>query len=118
MDAASNEFASEKMQLLQRLAELAVEEQRQRGVFKNTPHYSVLEDEADHMGRLFSRLAQERAAREVAAEAPTTVACPTCGCESVPRTQTRTVKSLAGPVQIMEPVAHCSACRRDFFPSA
>jgi transposase-like protein len=43
--------------------------------------------------------------------------CPTCGdvCKvSHPR---RTLESISGKVEVMEPKAHCPRCRRDFFPS-
>lgn len=44
--------------------------------------------------------------------------CPTCGrfCPLVHRD--RPLETIDGPLELHEPVCHCSACRRDFFPSA
>jgi hypothetical protein len=44
--------------------------------------------------------------------------CPTCGrlCEVSRRP--RIVAVRGGSTELIEPVAHCSTCRRDFFPSA
>ena len=33
-------------------------------------------------------------------------------------TRQRTVTSLDGPIEVLEQVAHCPVCRRDFFPAA
>jgi len=108
----------EKRRLLRRLAEIEVEEQRRRGTFKSVPHYSVLEQAAHGLGQELSRLTQERAVAEVAAVAASRATCPKCGrdCEVV--TRKRTVTSLDGPIEAIESVASCPACRRDFFPSA
>jgi hypothetical protein len=42
--------------------------------------------------------------------------CPGCGRPCVPRRQTRTLAVRGGTLQQAEPVCHCPACRRDFFP--
>jgi hypothetical protein len=118
MDAQRTALASEKSRLLQRLAEIAVEEQRLSGVFKSVPHYSVLEQAAHGLGQELARVTQERATREVAAGSKSTAACPACGQSWPVDMSKRTVTSLDGPVEVLEPVAHCLACRRAFFPSA
>lgn len=43
--------------------------------------------------------------------------CPTCGKGCRVRRKSRTVAVRGGSAELDEPVAHCSACRRDFFPS-
>lgn len=45
-------------------------------------------------------------------------ACPGCGklCELEHRQ--RPIQVRGGTADLLEPVAHCSTCRRDFFPSA
>jgi len=118
MDAVTRSLAEEKSRLLQRLAEIAVEEQRDRGVFDRTPHLTELEGESLALGRLLSRLSLTRAVAEVTATSATSTACPTCGERHPVETHKRTVQSMAGPVELLEAVAHCPACRRDFFPSA
>jgi hypothetical protein len=44
--------------------------------------------------------------------------CPTCGklCEVERKARPMAVRG--GSAELNEPVAHCSTCRRDFFPSA
>ena len=43
--------------------------------------------------------------------------CPTCGRECQVQRKSRTVTVRGGSAELDEPVAHCSKCRRDFFPS-
>lgn len=118
MDVERKTLQEEKIRLLQRLAEIEVEEQRQRGVFVSVPHYSVLETAARGLGQELSRLTQQRAAREVAAASQAESACPQCGQNVSVKMSKRMVRSLDGPVEVLEPKAHCPACRRSFFPSA
>ena len=42
--------------------------------------------------------------------------CPGCGIMCPTRPHTRTLTTKQGQVQQHEPIAHCPACRRDFFP--
>lgn len=44
--------------------------------------------------------------------------CPTCGKACQVRRKSRTVAVRGGSAELDEPLAHCSKCRRDFFPSA
>jgi hypothetical protein len=43
--------------------------------------------------------------------------CPTCGRLCDVRRESRAVAVRGGRAELDEPVAHCSTCRRDFFPS-
>lgn len=118
MDAAYDALESEKLRLLERAAEIEVQQQRQRGLLAEVPHFSEIEDAGQKLGRLLSRLAQSRLANEVAAREDVVRACPTCGEVCSVEVVKRTVTGLDGPLKIMEPKANCPACRRDFFPSA
>ena len=118
MDAKQLAREEEKLRLFSRLSEIMVEEQAAQGTFQSTPHFSTLEQASRAMGRDLSVAALKRAAAEVAAACEATVACPACGRRQPVQTQKRTVRSLEGPVELLEPEAHCSACRRDCFPSA
>ncbi len=118
MDAQQTTLQEEKLRLLQRLAEIEVDQQRQRGTFNSVPHYSVLEQAAHGLGQELSRLTQQRAACEVAASSRSTSACPECGKSCSIEMLKRMLSSLDGPVELLEPGAYCSACRRAFFPSA
>lgn len=118
MDAQRMALQEEKEQLLERLAEIEVEQQRQAGTFQSVPHYGVLERTAHGLGQELSRITQRRAVCEVAAAHESLANCPACGQECSVAMSKRTVTSLDGPVEMMEPVGHCPACRRSFFPSA
>jgi hypothetical protein len=53
------------------------------------------------------------------AEALTSEAdCPDCGRSCEVGHRPRPVQVRGGSARLREPVAHCSTCRRDFFPSA
>lgn len=118
MDAVNDAMEAEKLRLLERIAEIEVQQQRRRGLLDEVPHFSEIEESGQKLGRLLSRLSQSRLANEVAVGAPSAHACPTCGRTCAVETVQRTVSGLDGPVKVMEPKAHCPACRRDFFPSA
>ena len=118
MDAKFELSEQEKLRLLERVAEIEVQQQRQQGLFKEVPHFGEIEDAGQKLGRFLSRLSQSRMANEVAASEGAVRACPTCGQTCKVEMLKRTVTGLDGPLEIMEPKAHCPACRRDFFPSA
>lgn len=118
MDATERARQEKKKGLLNQLAEIMIEEQVEEGVFLETPHYSIIERAAVTLGRQLSREAQERAAREVAANSPTQAACPTCQSPCDVTTENRLITSIDGPVELTETVANCRQCRRSFFPSA
>jgi hypothetical protein len=44
-------------------------------------------------------------------------ACPECGKLCQLDRRSRPIQVRGGPAELNEPVAHCSTCRRDFFPS-
>jgi len=117
MDADLEARQGEKQQLLARLAELQIEEMVEEGVFLETPHYSIIELQAATLGRELSRKAQQRGAREVAANCDAQATCPTCQSSCQVETKERPVTSIDGPVELVETVAHCRKCRRSFFPS-
>ena len=58
----------------------------------------------------------EHLARQHAQRLPETLPCPTCQRVCAVKRKARTVVARGAGVTLDEPVAHCSACRRDFFP--
>ena len=54
----------------------------------------------------------EQQARALGEQAP----CPDCGTPCALRRQSRALQLPGGTVCQSEPVGHCPACRRDFFP--
>lgn len=98
----------------------AVELQRLLPEHQGVPHYSVIEQAAHEVGCRLSRLIQHQRSGEVAAEAGGQTGqalCPCCQrlCRVVYKT--RVVKSIDGAVDLIESLAHCTRCERDFFPS-
>lgn len=49
---------------------------------------------------------------------PDKLACPKCNRQHKVEFEERTIQGRMGTAKIQEPVCHCSACDRDFFPSA
>ena len=45
-------------------------------------------------------------------------ACPQCARACGVETRPRTIQGRGGTIQYHEPVCHCPACRRDFFPAS
>ncbi len=111
---------AEYQKSLARAAELKVQLDRARGMVteKVVPHYSVIEDAAHAAGMAFSRELQERHMRELSATHVGTARCPGCGERCAVDGAKRKVTSGDGPVELTEPKAHCTSCRRSFFPAA
>lgn len=116
MDAKRSQLESKLAFHLQEAATLASELQAaDQG--EQTPHFDQIELPAHEIGQQLSRMIQTTRAREVAAENLQEAACPDCGRQCPVDTERREVRSMDGPIELSENVAHCSSCRRLFFPS-
>jgi hypothetical protein len=82
------------------------------------PRFSELELAAHRLGRAIAQGTTSRLAAARAEQSAERELCPTCGSSCPIEQQERELITLDGPAELLEPVAHCSACRRDFFPSA
>lgn len=80
--------------------------------------FAELEAAGHRLGRAVAQITTERLALERAEQMTEPQPCPTCGEACLLAHREREIQSLDGPLELCEPVAHCSACRRDFFPSA
>ncbi len=118
MDGRLVKLQKKLRRLLEETAEVAAEIQRIDGSQPEVPHYSQIEDAAHEAGKELSRMVQQFRMREVASTAAPQAACPTCGDVWKVSHRRRSLKSIDGPVETLEPKAHCPRCRRDFFPSA
>lgn len=80
--------------------------------------FHVMESAGHALGRAVAQVATERMALSRAERLTEAQPCPSCGkrCPLVHRE--RPLETGDGPIDLREPVCHCSACRRDFFPSA
>jgi hypothetical protein len=52
-----------------------------------------------------------------AGQLPGELACPTCQKSCAVQHRPRSIVTRGANVTLQEPVAHCPACRRDFFPA-
>jgi hypothetical protein len=60
----------------------------------------------------------EHLTRQHAQRLPERLPCPTCQTSCPVQTRPRRVVARGATATLQEPVAHCPACRRDFFPPA
>jgi hypothetical protein len=111
------ELAAKLERLLKEAADISVALDRVEGRAQGVPHYSGVEARAHELGRQLSRKIQQRQLGEIAAEAAATAKCPACGTRSALVAEPRTVASIDGPVQSLEPRGYCACCRRSFFPA-
>lgn len=82
------------------------------------PHYDQIESDAHRVGQRLSQIMQETRLGDVTSQQPLQSACPDCGGACRTKTRSRQIVSEDGPVDLVENVARCTRCRRDFFPSA
>ena len=103
--------------LLKEAAEVSVALDQVEGRGQGIPHYSGVEARAHELGRQLSRKIQQRQLGEIAAQAACTAKCPECGTRGELVPEKRTVASIDGPVESLEPRGYCPCCRRSFFPA-
>jgi hypothetical protein len=89
-----------------------------RGLLKKDVRFHVLEAAAHALGRAVAQATTERLTLARAERLSEPQPCPTCGQQSPLLHRERSLETIDGPIDLHEPVCHCSACRRDFFPSA
>jgi len=80
--------------------------------------FHVLEAAGHALGRAVAQATTERLTLARAERLCEPQACPTCGRQCSLLHQERPLETVDGPIELREPVCHCPACRRDFFPSA
>lgn len=89
-----------------------------RSLLREDARFSVLEAASHALGRAIAQETTERLALACAQRITEPQPCPTCEQRCPVVYQERELATVDGPVELSEPVCHCSACRRDFFPSA
>jgi hypothetical protein len=118
MDGTTASLKEKLDQLLREAAEVSVALDQADGLIVGVPHYSIIEARAHELGQKLSRQIQARQMGQISARAATAAKCPACGTRCETDRKTRPVTSIDGPLRVEEPVGHCPACRRDFFPPA
>jgi hypothetical protein len=78
--------------------------------------FDQMEQVAAAVSRGLARGTLEQLTRQQAQHLPDEVPCPTCQTLCRVEQRPRAVIARGATVTLAEPVAHCPACRRDFFP--
>lgn len=89
-----------------------------RRLLREDVRFTEMESAGHQLGRAVAQVTTERLALERAERLTQPQPCPTCQRMCSPIHQERELETIDGPVGLREPVCHCPACRRDFFPSA
>jgi hypothetical protein len=89
-----------------------------RDLLERDVSFHVLEAAGHALGRAVAQATTERLTLARAERLCEPQPCPTCGQQCPLLYRQRPLGTLDGPIELHEPVCHCSACRRDFFPSA
>ena len=105
-------------QKLQELAELVSQERFGEAGIPKEITFSEIEEIGHQVGQLaagtIDQTLQLRHAEHLAGVEP----CPECGRGCEVERRERVLQTRDGTVTLDEPVCHCRACERDFFPSA
>lgn len=82
--------------------------------------FAEIEEFGHEVGRMIGRAIDKQLADQHAHHFQDITPCPCCGqaCTAKAKCKERDFKTTDGDVALSEPVFHCSACSRDFFPSA
>lgn len=80
--------------------------------------FHVMESAGHALGRAVAQATTERLTLAQAQRLCGPQPCPSCGRQCPLRHRERPLETVDGPIELHEAVCHCSACRRDFFPSA
>jgi hypothetical protein len=89
-----------------------------RTLLQENVRFHELESAGHALGRAVAQATTERLAFARAERLTGPQPCPTCGRLYPLVHRDRPLETIDGPLELHEPVYHCSACRRDFFPSA
>ena len=82
--------------------------------------FAEIEAFGHKVGRIVARSVDESLTSQHADYFQGESKCPSCGhrCDISDIRESRSVQTTDGDVPIQEPICHCPACNRDFFPSA
>jgi len=106
-------------QKLQELAELISQERFGEAGIPKEITFSEIEEIGHQVGRLAAGTIDQTLQLRHAEHLAAMESCPECGrgCR-VEQPRQRPLQTRDGTIELQEPVCHCHACERDFFPSA
>ena len=117
---AKHKLSSEQLAALEALAEQWGKIVANRAYGEAGPDLDVDFDQMEQIraavSRGLTRGTLEQLAQRQAQQLPDTLPCPTCQKSCARKARPRHVVARGATVTLHEPVAHCPACRRDFFP--
>jgi hypothetical protein len=117
---AKHKLSPEQLAALEELAQQWGKIVADRAYGESGPDLDVdfdqMERVAAAVARGLTRGTLERLARRQAQQLPDELPCPTCQQSCSVQTRPRQVVARGATITLQEPVAHCPACRRDFFP--
>lgn len=117
---AKRKLSPEQLAALEELAQQWGKIAANRAYGQDGPDLDVdfdqMEEVAAAVSRGLARGTLEQLAQRQAQQLPDELPCPTCQKLCPVQTRPRNVVARGATVTLQEPVAHCPACRRDFFP--
>lgn len=103
---------------LQELAELIAQERFGEAGIPQEFTFSEIEEIGHQVGQLAAGTVDQTLQQQHAEHLVGVASCPECGCDCELERRARSLQTRDGTVELDEPVGHCHACERDFFPSA
>lgn len=117
---ATRKLSPEQLASLEELAQQWGKIVANRAYGEDGPDLDVDFDQMEQISAAVARgLARgtlEQLTRRQAQQLPDAWPCPTCQTSCPLETRPRQIVARGATVTLPEPVAHCPACRRDFFP--
>jgi hypothetical protein len=103
---------------LQELAELIAAERFGAAGIPKEITFSEIEEIGHQVGQLAAGTVDQTLQQQHAEHLSEAAACPACGCDCEIERRGRRLQTRDGTIELDEPIGHCHACERDFFPSA
>jgi hypothetical protein len=117
---AKHKLSSEQLTALEELAQQWGKIVASRAYGEDGPDLDVDFDQMEQISAAVTRgLARgtlEQLTRRQTQQLPDELPCPTCHKVCPVQTRPRELVARGATITLPEPVAHCPACRRDFFP--
>ena len=89
-----------------------------RGLLTRDVSFREMELAGHQLGQAIAQITIEHLSAARAERISEHQSCPACGTCCPVTYKERDLVTGDGPIRLLEPVCHCSTCRRDFFPSA
>ncbi len=112
-----NQWSTEDQQALEIIAKKIGVDLQANDIAGDQATFTTMEAAASKIGQAVTKHLLEDLALKQTQLLDEPQPCPTCQKRCPVNVQDRPLTTAEGPVGLPETVCHCSACRRDFFPS-